>query len=91
MFAGRNVVLKISEAKALGPLVFSVFDHGHRHAGDMGRSHEFGDGGIDLCAFARRKFATLSLAKPGIQHDQNSEVNPVGAEQSRYPIAVWFH
>jgi CubicO group peptidase (beta-lactamase class C family) len=29
VFAGRKVVLKISEAKALGPLVFSVFDHGH--------------------------------------------------------------
>jgi hypothetical protein len=46
--AGRNVVLKIGEAKALGPLVLSIFDHGHRQTGDMGRSHEFGDRGIDL-------------------------------------------
>jgi hypothetical protein len=83
VFAGRNVVLKIGEAKALGPFVLSVFDHGHRQNGDMGRSHELGDGGIDLCEFAGRKFAILTLANSATQRNHKSKVNPVAAEQTR--------
>jgi hypothetical protein len=67
VFVDRNVVLKIGEAKALGPLLLSVFNYGHGQTGDMGRSHEFGNGGIDLCEFAGRKFAILSLANSGTQ------------------------
>jgi hypothetical protein len=83
VFAGRNVVLKIGEAETLGPLVLSVFNCGHRETGDMGRSHELGNGGIDLCEFAVRKFAILSLANSGTQRNQEGEANAVGREQSR--------
>ena len=78
MFVDRNVVLKIGEAKALGPLLLSVFNYGHRQTGDMGRGHEFGNGGIGLC-----EFAILSLANSGTQRNQNGEANAVGREQSR--------
>jgi hypothetical protein len=83
VFVDRNVVLKIGEAKALGPLLHSVFNYGHRQTGDMGRGHEFGNGGIDLREFAGRKFAIVSQANSGTRRNQNGEANAVGREQSR--------
>ncbi|MGA8440251.1 MAG: hypothetical protein WB762_13035 [Candidatus Sulfotelmatobacter sp.] len=83
VFAGRNVVLKLGEAKALGALVLSVFNHRQRQTGDMGRSYEFGNGGFDLCELVGRKFAILSLTNSGTPRSQDGEANAVGAEQSR--------
>jgi len=62
VFGGGSVVLEIGKAESVGPLVFSVFDHGDRNSRNVRRGHEFGDRGLDLGALLSGEFVLLGEA-----------------------------